>query len=80
MPVSVMVGELGLFFLQLHLEADGSEEWFEVVEKILLRHSGIEIEEVQELSLHQVDFSQPKTEALEPSDGGVSRPVLVLGA
>jgi hypothetical protein len=79
MPVPVVVRELGLFLLEFHLEADGSQEWFEVVEEILLRDSGVKVKEIQHLPLHQVDFGQTESEALESSQCGVPCPMLVLG-
>lgn len=80
MPVSVTADELSLFLLQFHLEADGGKEGFKMLEEILLGHSGFELEQIQQLSLHQVHFSQPESESLISLDGGVSGPMLVLGA
>ncbi len=78
MPDSVRAGEFGLLQLEFHLESDGSQEGFEMVEEVLLGYSGIKVEKVEKLPLHQVHLSQGKAEAFEALHRGVSCPVLVL--
>ena len=83
MPVSVSAGELCelcLFLLKLQLEANRGQEGFKVVEQILLSHTSVEVEQVQQLSLHQVDLRQAESESFETFDGSVSCPMLVLRA
>lgn len=50
-----------------------------MVEEIFLRHAEVEVEEVEQLSFHEVDLDQTKAKAVVTLDAGVSGPVLVLG-
>jgi hypothetical protein len=70
--------KFGLLLLEFHLESNGSQEGFEVLEEVLFRHSGVEVEQVKKLPLHQVHLSQSKPEAFESLHRGISCPVLVL--
>lgn len=80
MPVTVMAGQFCLFLLEFHLEADRGEEWLEMVEEVLLRYSGVKVQEVEELPLHQVHLCQTEPEAIESLHRSVSCPMLVLWA
>lgn len=79
LPLSLAV-ELVLLVLKLELESNGCQEGLEVIEEVLLRHSAVEVEEVQHLSFHQIDFSQAKREPIVSLHCSVSCPVFVLRA
>lgn len=51
-----------------------------MVEEVLLRYSGVEVQEIQHLPLHQVHLCQSKAKPFESFDRSVSSPVFVLGA
>jgi len=77
-PISLTIK---LFLIpQSELQPDRGEERLEMIKQILLRDPDVEVEEVQELSLHQVDLCQPKSEPIASFHARVSCPVLVLGA
>ena len=76
-PLSLAVQFL-LFVSQLKLQSNRCKEGLEVVEKILLAHSAVPVQQVQQLSFHQVDLSQRKAEAIITFHACVSSPMLVL--
>jgi hypothetical protein len=76
MPVAV---ELRPFVLKFQLEANGCQEWFEVVEQVLLGDSAVKVKEVKHLPFHQINFGQGKAKPLVPLDSRVPSPMFVLG-
>jgi hypothetical protein len=45
-PVSVSADEICFFLLEFDLESNGSKEWLEVVEKILLLHIRVKVQKI----------------------------------
>lgn len=68
-------------FLELDLElcADGRQKGLKVVEEIHFCHPELEVEEIQKLPFHQVNFCQTEAKAVITLDTGVSGPVFILG-
>jgi hypothetical protein len=49
-----------------------------MVEEVIFSHAKVEIEEIEELSLHEIDFGQAEAKSVIPLDAGIPGPVLVL--
>ena len=69
---------LGLLGLADLVCADWCKERFKVSVKIVFTDDQVELEEVEELLLHEVDFGQAESKAIVALDSGVTSPVLVL--
>lgn len=72
--------QLFCLVLEFDLEPDGCEKGLEVGEEVFFADSSVEIEQEQQLPLHQIDLSQGETKALTSLHRCVSGPMLVLGA
>lgn len=86
LPFTVLLFPLHLFLLglllaglSLHALTDGSQEWFQVSEQFLLRHTGLPVQQKEQLTFHQVHLGQRETKVIS-LHSSVPSPVLVLGA
>lgn len=79
MPM-VVAGHLGFLLLDFHVETDRSEERLEMLQQVLLGHPSVEVQEIQELPLHQIHLGQSESKAIESLDRCISCPMFVLRA
>ena len=78
-PLKLLFGFSLQFILLLETVANGCQERLQEGEKILLGDSRLPIQEEEQLTLHEVYLGEGEAEAVEPLDGRVPGPVLVLG-
>ena len=81
-PTQLLGMSLLLLLTGLDLESmtDGLQERLKMCEEIFLLDTGLPIEQEEQLAFHEVDLGDGEAEPAIPLDGGVPRPVLVLGA